>query len=258
MSQSQDDEAREEEILALTSIYDQDTFHKYENENTDSNLPSFQFLVRLNDIETVLLTLYFPENYPSESPPFYELKEGFGCTKWITDHMRTYIDENFQKLFEEACGEPVLFTWFEWLQGHLTDEWTKVASQYTSTEVEKIIALEERENVVANSDTPSDNPSQEQLLELTSVFHSSQPLTDRKSVFIAHLATVDNPLQVEQLLDQLKLNSKIRKATHNMWAYRILNSVGGISKDCDDDGETAAGSRYINAVFVHLHPGLTR
>ena len=42
----------------------------------------------------------------------------------------------------------------------------------------------------------------------------------------------------------LFLHYQISKATHNIFAYRFTDAVSGVCyHDCDDDGETAAGSR---------------
>lgn len=73
------------------------------------------------------------------------------------------------------------------------------------------------------------------------IFHG-EPLTDRKSVFQAHIAVVKSMDDVDAVLRQLKQsNRKIATATHNTLAYRIAGRQGAIYQDADDDGEKGAG-----------------
>lgn len=51
-------------------------------------------------------------------------------------------------------------------------------------------------------------------------------------------------------------NKKIANATHNILAYRIHRSdvPDAYLQDCDDDGETQAGSRLLHLLQVlYLH-----
>lgn len=74
------------------------------------------------------------------------------------------------------------------------------------------------------------------------VFHG-EPLTDRRSVFQAHVARVTCMKDVNAVLQQLKdSNRKFATATHNTLAYRLTNTRGGaLLQDADDDGEKGAG-----------------
>lgn len=51
-------------------------------------------------------------------------------------------------------------------------------------------------------------------------------------------------------MEQLLRNKKIRQATHNVLAYRIKQDNGLIFEDCDDDGETNAGSRLLHLLKI--------
>jgi hypothetical protein len=88
---------------------------------------------------------------------------------------------------------------------------------------------------------------------------SGAPLVDKKSTFQAHLCQVHTEKQVREALHQLiTSSSKIQRATHNMYAWRIVErrqprnhyeidetSVTSttIKHDNDDDGEDSAGSK---------------
>lgn len=52
-------------------------------------------------------------------------------------------------------------------------------------------------------------------------------------------------------MDELYENKKIAAATHNMYAYRLWNEGrNSFLQDCDDDGETHAGSRLLHLLQV--------
>eukprot|EP00605_Chrysophyceae_sp_TOSAG23-4_P000318 GSChrysophyteH1.ASY1.ANO1.363.1 assembled CDS len=72
----------------------------------------------------------------------------------------------------------------------------------------------------------------------------SEPVVDRKSVFVGHACAVNNMEDVEQFKEQLLSDKKIAKATHNILAYRFTSDETGVCHhDSDDDGENAAGAR---------------
>jgi hypothetical protein len=71
----------------------------------------------------------------------------------------------------------------------------------------------------------------------------------------AHVARVTSRDDVIGMLEVLLRNPKIARATHNMWAYRVpVRERGTFLQDCDDDGESAAGSRLLHLLQVrHTH-----
>ena len=59
--------------------------------------------------------------------------------------------------------------------------------------------------------------------------------------------------KVSAILCKLKENRKVAMATHNIMAYRIHDSKKQVYiHDCDDDGESAAGSRLLHLLEVCL------
>ncbi|KAK2748511.1 eIF2 kinase Gcn2p negative regulator [Myotisia sp. PD_48] len=86
----------------------------------------------------------------------------------------------------------------------------------------------------------------------------SDPITEKKSVFIARVATVQTKEQAGMYLDHLlAAERKVASATHNITAWRIrqrqeqsgqdgsLKVSETVVQDSDDDGETAAGGRLL-------------
>ena len=72
-----------------------------------------------------------------------------------------------------------------------------------------------------------------------------EPLSDRKSKFIAFGAVVHSEAEVDAVMDLLWQNKKIAEATHRMLAYRIRTADGGVVEKRDDDGETGAGDKML-------------
>ncbi|KAM0748824.1 UPF0029-domain-containing protein [Meredithblackwellia eburnea MCA 4105] len=78
---------------------------------------------------------------------------------------------------------------------------------------------------------------------------SSEPIMDRKSVFVGHAARVKSIIEVKLVINTLLSDKKIARAAHNISAYRF-KSNGVIHQDNDDDGETAAGSRMAHLMSL--------
>lgn len=83
----------------------------------------------------------------------------------------------------------------------------------------------------APTPTPSDHISPRISGQPMLNIRSGQPIVDRKSVFIAHLADITQPGQVPWMIQQLKQeNKKVIKATHNIMAFRVENENGTIAQ----------------------------
>ncbi len=65
----------------------------------------------------------------------------------------------------------------------------------------------------------------------------------QRSTFQAFLCTISSFEELEHFKCELLSNNKIRRATHNMVAYRFVDEQGILRKDFDDDGEDGAGKK---------------
>lgn len=86
---------------------------------------------------------------------------------------------------------------------------------------------------------------------------SGDTVTDRRSVFQAHAAFVNDEKDVKEMMKMLRSNNKINRATHNIMAYRIVKDkeiAGRESEvqycDHDSDGEHGGGSNLQNLVSM--------
>ncbi|KAK4684215.1 hypothetical protein P7C73_g5978, partial [Tremellales sp. Uapishka_1] len=84
----------------------------------------------------------------------------------------------------------------------------------------------------------------------------SDPIVDRKSIFIGHAIRVTDEREVPLVIHELLSDKKIAKAAHPaIFAYRIRKNVGGVAgvihaTDYDDDGESQAGSRLMHLLEI--------
>jgi len=91
-----------------------------------------------------------------------------------------------------------------------------------------------------NSAIPASVSNSASKIEVT----HGQPMIEKKSVFIAHMAQVNTLADVQAFRAEVLSDKKVARATHNIFAFRFTDAASGVTHhDCDDDGETAAGSR---------------
>nr|CCC95677.1 unnamed protein product [Trypanosoma congolense IL3000] len=89
--------------------------------------------------------------------------------------------------------------------------------------------------------------AREEELQATAVdVWSSDPIIDRKSKFVAHMARVRSEECVREVVQHLRRQRHIAEAAHpTIYAYRFTDSAGVMHADSDDDGETGAASRIM-------------
>lgn len=87
------------------------------------------------------------------------------------------------------------------------------------------------------------------------VITTSMPITERKSIFVGHAAVLDEPSHVPLILSQILTDKKVSRATHPTIYAWVCKSKGSNTthRDCNDDGETAAGGRLAHLLdLLHL------
>ncbi|CAG8483266.1 9481_t:CDS:1 [Acaulospora colombiana] len=230
----EDDRAlQEDEIFALTSIFGSDSVNLDNQASSrtfnfrlplESNLSStFDKRNQSSSANTITLKFRFPHDYPSASPPIYEIASLYCGPLKIDDKMRNEIDERFKELF--VPGQVIIFEWVEWLRGFLSQKLAE--GQLDETDIHS-----SQQNL--DSYQPEENPNvEEQPSAHTTTIDcppitSGEPLEHKKSVFVAHLAPVHSIQEVQLVRDTLMLNKKVAKATHNIMAYRIVQGSGVI------------------------------
>ncbi|KAG8191475.1 hypothetical protein JTE90_020724 [Oedothorax gibbosus] len=228
---------QEEEIEALSSIYGEEWVLEDYNERVYS----------INITSSSKKCLYFqvilPNSYPLKSPPVYRIS----CP-WMSRQAKNRLSLILDEIYSENIGESIIYQWIIHVQDFINEQDVNGASstfEDCSAELaENLLAVDLLDKVdkLAYSDASNGGWSDEIPL-----IQHGETIMDRKSVFQAHVAKVVSVKQVKQVLQNLKENKKIAIATHNIYAYRISRENQSFIQDCEDDGETKAGS-----VLLHL------
>lgn len=205
--------------------------------------------VRLVSASTSIYTLYlaqhdvtlrfsFPLEYPNASPQILgtettgdNVRKGFG--KLVLDKARAILSKVY------SAGLVCIYDLLQELEVALPAEQQPV-----------------EEKVFGNTEQL---PSMAEFSQLSAFeipnWTLSEPVTEKKSVFLARASTITSPNQVHSFISHLLATDKrASKATHNISAYRIRSSSPPVSEldfqDCDDDGETAAGGRLLHLLQI--------
>ncbi|CAD5117633.1 DgyrCDS6387 [Dimorphilus gyrociliatus] len=192
----------------------------YEDEWRVEDEINRRFSLQLSDIggqqdQSVTLYVNLPEEYPSSCPPTYEISKNKGdCILYL------WIDK-VKSFFEELQQNDLM-----------------------SLKIDDSIKNDDLQTVAKN-----DLDCEKNIQPCPEIFHG-EPFTERKSTFQAHIAEIRDVHQVSLVVQTLRQNKKIDNATHNMFAYRLRRDDGVLVSDCDDDGETHAGSRLLHLLEV--------
>ncbi|RUS21359.1 hypothetical protein BC937DRAFT_92926 [Endogone sp. FLAS-F59071] len=276
---------QEEERLALTSIFGDSAYVP------DPRYPHTYILtLDLDDSfdsppirsspRTLHIGLHMPSTYPSRESPLYEITSVYCGTMRVTDEMLRTVDEGFRARF--VLGEVVVFEWAGWLREYFEKrfeeeeeaEQTDTGRRGAKVEMDEDTAEEgEKEISLLSKQEAEEMEGEDGGDSAAPPIAHGEPLTDRRSVFVAHAAPVTSVAEVQVRVDEcmvvladlrggtpmlnmlyptfimqpkaviraLYTNKRIARATHNIRAYRIVQSDGRILQDNDDDGETAAG-----------------
>ncbi|VDK86532.1 unnamed protein product [Litomosoides sigmodontis] len=211
-----DRKAQLEEIQSIESIYGDLIYLE----------SSSQLSVRFNDVR---LTIYLPKHYPTSSPPYFELS---GPS--LTEIQKEEVKNSMNEIYAKNVGQPVLYEWITYLNGYLTD--------CDSSFKEESVDEDESASIRTAVSSP---PSQQYVPTII----SGNSMVDRKSTFQAHVAQVFSKDEVTLVLNKLKENNKIARATHNIYAWLTEENVNGRlikQHDCEDDGEIGAGAKLLN------------
>ncbi|ORZ05086.1 ribosomal protein S5 domain 2-type protein [Absidia repens] len=274
-------ELQEEERLAVCAIYGDSILQQDDNNSTEDQAV---YLLTLNvdqddddglsnnnnnkSPRIIVLRLFLPSTYPLTDMPVFEMASLYCGNKKITTEMVESIQQGFQDLFQP--GQVVLFEWIQWLRDYIEDTVDTTAAMDLSL-TGLSMSDEKDNNDVSDDDEDKTNINRDDVPDSATAFtsttsinnksgaaalsavpsiFSSEPLVDRKSTFVAHVAHVKDAQQVQSVMETLLENKKIAKATHNIMAWRINLPGDRILQDNDDDGETAAGGRLMHLLQI--------
>ncbi len=217
---STDSSRRVEEVEALRAIYGDSVL-------PDCDVDVFRIVIAANEATEprVLLSVHLPEHYPSSAQPTFEIS-----SPHMNAEQKETITRRLEEIHAENIGDPILFLWVDCIQSVLSQPPMELS------------------DVSAGHSEGTNADSKEDTVDLPDFF-SGESLTDRKSHFQAHLVSVNSPTEVPLLMNKLRENGKIARATHNIFAFRIVDDQKSPPvwfQDCEDDGESHAGSRLLH------------
>ncbi len=160
-----DEQRRSDEFAALSSIYGDDGIFTVESVNR----------LRIV-IDDVLLIVTIPDDYPSQSPPMYELS-----APMLDARAKAVVGDRLQQIYVDNIGEPLLFLWIHAIKDMIngTGDDGAVGQQSTNTDQQQ-----------SSSNLESTGA------DASIVIYSGATLTDRKSTFQAHLARITSKDEV--------------------------------------------------------------
>lgn len=235
-------EALSDEIEAVNAIYGTDVVTNIQASiSTDLIKHGVDNILLRPPSQSISFLLSFSHDYPSSCPRVNGTQSIGPLAKGEGHHAVTVLQDTLKKVW--TPGAVCLFDLVEEVGLLLRDD-----------------AIESSEQAAAEMSEP-DAPGYEAKLtkqqaeavapsDLVPNWIISEPVTEKKSVFVARCARVTAKSEAESYLTVLlSTNKKVAAATHNVTAWRIQNTETAVSiQDCDDDGETAAGGRLLHLI----------
>ncbi|EPQ27532.1 uncharacterized protein PFL1_05070 [Pseudozyma flocculosa PF-1] len=195
---------------------------------------------------------------------FYHQKESndsrggaadLGASDWIGGSMSQGVNW--------STGEVILFEGIEWVKEKVSDWWIEREQSRLTNANDR--GLDSRRNDAAAEDAgqathdedvtafDADEPPKTSASRRSSKGQIIQadPISDRKSVFVGYAARIRHPDEVPEVLSQILSDRRVAKAAHptiNAWVCQTNDGV--IHRDCDDDGESAAGGRLAHLLSL--------
>ncbi|KAI0562507.1 Ubiquitin-conjugating enzyme/RWD-like protein [Gracilaria domingensis] len=205
----------EEEIEAVSAIYGEENV-SYSPRT--ASMPATVAIILESCVGEVQISAQIAEDYPATHPrPTLR-------TDALSVQQCEMLIERMMERQGSAVGEVCLFEYCETMLGLLL----------------------ERQDELGN-DTERKPRNKEEAIgtgtEQSFKIMHGEPLTDRKSVFQAHLAFVSSTDDVDSVLAQLCESKKVESATHNTMAWIV-----GAEEDFDDDGEKGAGKVMLHVL----------
>ncbi|GAA6000856.1 hypothetical protein JCM10207_004692 [Rhodosporidiobolus poonsookiae] len=218
------------------------------------------------------ILLSIPRGYPTDAPPLLQLQDRYLSSFAVSDELfgavlRTYMHDTEAGVADgpvvEWSGGVCLFEGIEavremaakWVDEHVREkqrgeELRRVAG--AGNEGDDLNGAEDDEAEDIEERIPVERAPRKAPVSTVKCpkIVSSEPLVDRKSVFVGHAARVNSVAEVNAVMAELLSNSKIARATHNISAYQFTSDDGIRRADNDDDGESAAGSRLAQLLTL--------
>ncbi|KAM4056280.1 RWD domain-containing protein [Hirsutella rhossiliensis] len=249
-----------DEIEAINSIYGADTLRLADDDGADGDEAGGGGSVHVLQLPggASWLRLRFPAAYPGEPPAVLGTQRSSGGVRGAGARDLGLFREALGEVFES--GTVCVFDAVEEFaqDAGLADEEERRGQ---SREGEAVAGEHHGQPGVEHGSSSATTTETDYPPPIWTV---SEPVTENKSTFIAHVTRVTSPAQARaHIAHLLASDRRLRTATHNMTAWRVRGPNhhsssssspnppgGGGMHDCDDDGESAAGARLLH--LMHL------
>ena len=258
---------RNDEIEALSAIYGEEWVAEDESNTVFSitlkdQTNSSESHNRGQDSERMIrLELRLPDEYPLSQPPMYTLS-----APWMSRRQKSLLTQQLEEIYCSNESQSILYLWIEKSREFLNTSQTNESpsedndcqnclqdsdpNRSDSTKDAKHNIICEHSSHNSSHCQPMSSNNSGGSVTTPALYHG-EPLTDRRSTFQAHLSPVHSVVEAMEALAALKSNKKISTATHNISAYRISGGPHNTClQDCDDDGESHAGSRLLHLLQI--------
>ncbi|KAJ9480238.1 Protein IMPACT-like protein [Pseudozyma hubeiensis] len=169
-----------------------------------------------------------------------------------TSATAAWIGGSMDKGVQWSSGEVVLFEGIEWVKEKVTDWWNEKEAERVKAAPSVPASDDSAQSASTNITTFSDpTPAAQRPSPFAGTLHQTQPIIERKSEFIGYAARLTSPDQVASVLSRILSDKRVARATHpiiNAWMCKAADGV--VHRDCDDDGETAAGGRLAHLLSI--------
>lgn len=223
-------DAIQDEVTSLNAIFDEGTLSALDEDQR-------RYSLRLPSLPSITLRIEFPADYPDAPPSVLGTQSvGQDVPKGMGGRAVDVIREVLARIYQpgEACIYDLLEEAREALEQAEEQGNIQLHDQHQDEHVE-----EDRISHIRSNPAIDLGPEPPWIV--------APALTEKKSVFLARVAPVSSPVQARQYVAHLlATDKKAARATHNMTAWRINGPNDTSYQDCDDDGETAAGSRMLH------------
>jgi hypothetical protein len=222
-------DAIQDELTSINSIFDEGTLSPINEENGT-------FSLRLPSFPSITLRIEFPADYPDAPISVLGTQSvGQDVPKGMGSRAVGVVRDVLAEVYRP--GEACIYDLLEEVREALEKAEEHGDIQLHDQAEGEAVAVE---TLQLSSDPIIDlGPEPPWII--------APALTEKKSVFLARVAPVSSPAQAKQfVVHLLATDKKAARATHNMTAWRIKGPNDTSFQDCDDDGETAAGSRMLH------------
>lgn len=220
--------AVEEEVTSINAIFGEGTL-RVDEKYAILQLPHNEASIKIR----------FPDDYPASSPIVVGPEaSGSHTTRGRAHELVKRVKDLIEREF--VSGQPFMYDLLEEMApSESTDALPGAHTRpFQADDGAREVSAQDVEQVEALQYEHAASPK----------WTLSKVITEKKSAFVARSVRLTSPEDPSRYVRHLvSTDKKVAKATHNITAWRFRDcSSNVLYQNCDDDGESAAGSRLLH------------